>query len=93
MFKLDGIAMSDFVYPTFCGLCRMHDPEPTQFDYLKKVKLPFQLLKGGYAAVRKGNAVREKYGSKEKQRRFREEDRRFHRSEFRKQEARRAKLS
>jgi rRNA processing protein Gar1 len=54
-------------------------------DHLGKVKKPFQMLKGGYHIIRSGGAVTEIYGSKAKKRRFAKEDRRGHRSEFRKQ--------
>jgi hypothetical protein len=81
-FQVDGIAMSDFVYPSFFEDWK--HPAGTKFDYLGKVKKPFQMLKGGYQIIRSGGAVKQIYGSKAKERRFAKEDRRGHRSEFRK---------
>ncbi len=81
-FLIDGIAMSDFVYPAFFEGFRK--PKSTQFDYLKKVTKPFQILAGGYSLVRKGTSVTQIFGSVAKQKRFAREDRRQHRSEYRK---------
>src|SRR2546427_902927 len=48
-FSIAGIAMSDFVYPAwFEGFRKARS---AQFDYLKRVKRPFQILKGGYMIV------------------------------------------
>jgi hypothetical protein len=44
-FLVDGIAMSDFVYPAFFE--DWTHPAGTKFDHLGKVKKPFQMLKGG----------------------------------------------
>jgi hypothetical protein len=81
-FEIDGIAMSDFVYPAYFELFRK--PKSVQFDYLNKVTRPFELLKGGYAIVHRHGRVKEIYGSLAKKRRFAKEDRRFHRSSYRK---------
>lgn len=81
-FKIDGVSMSDFVYPAFFEVFRK--PNSTQFDYCKKVSKPFQILSGGYSLVRKGTTVKQVYGSKAKAKRFRREDRRLHRTEYRK---------
>ncbi len=81
-FKIGGIAMSDFVYPAYFEVFRKSGS--TQFDFCKKVSRPFQILSGGYSLVRKGTAVKQIYGSKAKSKRFRREDRRMHRSEYRK---------
>ena len=80
-FLIDGIAMSDFVYPAYFELFRK--PNSAQFDYLKKVTKPFQILKGGYSLVRKGAKVNQIFGSKAKEKKFNMEDRREHRSEYR----------
>jgi hypothetical protein len=88
-FLVDGIAMSDFVYPSFFEDWK--HPAGTKFDYLGKVKKPFQMLKGGYQIIRSGGAVKQIYGSKAKERRFAKEDRRGHRSEFRKAAAKRTR--
>ncbi len=86
-FVIDGIAMSDFVYPAYFELFRK--PLSAQFDYLKLLKRPFELRKGGYSLIRKGAQVTQIFGSTAKQRRFEEEDRRLHRSEYRKARLRR----
>jgi hypothetical protein len=81
-FAIGGIAMSDFVYPAYFEIFRK--PKSAQFDYLKLITRPFELRKGGYSLVRKGEAITQIFGSKAKERRFHREDRRLHRSEFRK---------
>jgi len=80
-FLVDGIAMSDFVYPAYFEGFRA--PNSAQFDYLKKVKRPFQILKGGYSIVSKRGKITQIYGSAAKRKRFAKEDRRQHRSQFR----------
>lgn len=80
-FRIDGIAMSDFVYPAYFEAFRR--PNSAQFDYLKKVTRPFQILKGGYAIIMKGGKVTQIFGSTTKAKRFKKEDRRGHRSEYR----------
>ena len=81
-FNIVGIAMSDFVFPAYFEAFRKTGS--AQFDYLKKVSRPFQILSGGYSLVRKGTTVTQIYGSEAKQKRFRREDRRMHRGEYRK---------
>ena len=44
-YKIDGILVSDFVYPAWF---QSHSPAKTQFDFCKKIKKPFELLDGGY---------------------------------------------
>jgi hypothetical protein len=80
-FELDGIAMSDFVYPAYFEAFRK--PNSAQFDYCKKVARPFQVLSGGYSIINKGGKVTQIYGSKAKAKRFKKEIRTGHRSEFR----------
>lgn len=80
----DGIEMSDFVYPAYFDLFRLKKgAKPAQYDYLKKVKRPFQILPGGYSDMHKNGRVETKFGSPEKKKHFEKEDRRFHRSQFR----------
>jgi hypothetical protein len=76
-FSVDGIAMSDFVYPTYFDVFRK--PKSAQFDHMKKVHRPFQILKHGYMPVKEGGKLRLKPGSAEKKRQFAGEDRRLHR--------------
>ena len=80
-FTIDGIAMSDFVYPAwFEGFRKARS---AQFDYLKKVKKPFQILKGGYMIVFQNGKWTQIFGSAAKKKRFGREDRRGHRGEYR----------
>jgi hypothetical protein len=85
-FNVDGIAMSDFVFPAYFDTFRLKKPRSAQYDYLDKVKRPFQLLKGGYADIRHNRRTTEKFGSRDKAARFALEDRRWHRSQFRKRQ-------
>jgi hypothetical protein len=62
----------------------MVDGRGTKFDHLGKLKKPFSITKGGYVIVKRNGRVKEKFGSRAKARRFAQEDRRGHRSEFRK---------
>lgn len=48
-FEIDGIAMSDFVFPSYFEKFRA--PNSARFDYLNKVTKPFQILPGGYSIV------------------------------------------
>ena len=81
-FPVNGIAMSDFVYPAYFETFRK--PKSVQFDQMSQVTKPFQILKGGYQIVFKGGKYSQVFGSKAKEKRFGEEDRRGHRSKTRK---------
>ena len=80
-FVLDGVAMSDFVYPAWFEGFRK--PNSVQFDYLKRVTKPYQILKGGYMPVIVKGKWTQIHGSAGKARHFANEDRRGHRSELR----------
>jgi hypothetical protein len=80
-FVLDGIAMSDFVYPSYFESFRA--PNSTQFDLLGRVSRPFEILAGGYSIVRRGGKISQIFGSATKRERFELEDRRGHRSDYR----------
>ena len=80
-FPLDGIAITDFVYPSYFEDFRK--PNSTQFDSMKKVTRPYQLLKGGYQIIFKNGKETQIFGSKAKAKRFAKEDRRGHRSRYR----------
>lgn len=80
-FQIDGIKVSDFVYPSYFEGFRK--PKSTQFDCTKKVSKPFQLLKGGYQILFKNGKETQIFGSKSKARSFQREDRRGHRSQYR----------
>lgn len=80
-FLVDGIQMSNFLYPAWFE--PFHHPRGTKFDHLGLLAKPFSVRKGGYAVTRKHGKVSKKFGSKAKEKRFAKEDRRGHRSEFR----------
>jgi hypothetical protein len=73
--------MSDFVYPAYFQM--FQNSRRVKLDYLERVQQPFQILKGGYSVIRKRGKVVIKHGSPAKGKRFGREDRRFHRSEYR----------
>jgi hypothetical protein len=87
-YPVDGIAMTDFVYPSYFET--FHKSNSVQFDRLKKVTKPFQILSGGYQIIFKSGKWTQIYGSEAKKKRFQKEDRRGHRSEQRKRMLRRA---
>jgi hypothetical protein len=81
-FMVDGIAMSNFVHPSWFEPFK--HPPGTKFDHLGLLKKPFSMTKGGYVIVKKNGKVTQQFASKAKEKRFAREDRRGHRSEFRK---------
>jgi hypothetical protein len=81
-FEVDGIAMSNFVHPAWFEPFK--HPPGTKFDHLGLLKEPFSMTKGGYVIMKKNGKVSQKFGSAAKAQRFAREDRRFHRSEYRK---------
>src|SRR5690348_13196811 len=81
-FLVNGIPMSDFVYPSYFEVFRKAGS--VQFDAVGKVTKPFQLLSGGYQIVFNGRSWTQVFGSKSKEKAFAKEDRRGHRSELRK---------
>jgi len=81
-FPVNGIQMSDFIYPAYFEVFRK--PNSVQFDQMKLVTKPFQILKGGYQIVMKNGKETQVFGSAAKQKRFEKEDRRGHRSLTRK---------
>ena len=85
-FKVNGIPMSDFVYPAYFEV--FHKPGSVKFDHLNKVSRPFQILSGGYQIIFKNGKWSQIHGSKSKKRLFAHEDRRQHRSEIRRQKGR-----
>jgi hypothetical protein len=82
-FAVDGIPMSDFVYPSYFESFRK--PKSARFDAMNKVTRPFQILPGGYQTVFKSGKWTQLTGSRAKAKAFAKEDRRGHRSEQRKQ--------
>lgn len=87
-FQVDGIPMSDFVYPSYFEV--FHKPGSVPFDHMKKVGKPFEILAGGYQIVFKSGKWKQVFGSAAKAKRFSREDRRGHRSEERGRKLRRA---
>jgi hypothetical protein len=81
-FKVDDIEMSNFVHPSWFEPFK--HPPGTKYDHLGLLKNPFSMTKGGYVIVKKDGQVTQKFGSKAKEKRFAIEDRRGHRSEYRK---------
>lgn len=81
-FDVDGAEMSNFVHPSWFEPFK--HPPGTKFDHLGRLKNPFSMTKGGYVIVKKKGNVSQLYGSKAKEKRFAIEDRRGHRSEYRK---------
>lgn len=79
-FQVNGLLMSNFVYPAWFG-------EPgSQFDHVNVLDKPFTLAKGGYATTTAvGGQPSQVFGSQEKQMRFADEDRRGRRGSLRKQ--------
>jgi hypothetical protein len=84
-FKVDGVPMTDFVYPAYFEAFRK--PGSAKFDHLKKVGKPFQILSGGYQIIFKNGKWSQTFGSEAKKKRFAKEDRRGHRSEQRERAA------
>lgn len=79
-FPVKGLAMSDFVYPAFFE--EFHCPNSVQFDHMKMVTSPFQILEEGYAPVKKAGKLILR-STPEKKNELRKEVRDLHRSEFR----------
>jgi hypothetical protein len=77
-FAVNGVPMSDFVYPAWFEGFRK--PGSVQFDYLKKVRQPFEILAGGYMPIYRDGTWSQIFGSAEKAERFAREDRRGHRT-------------
>jgi len=80
-FDIDGIPMSDFVYPAYFEC--FHKANSIRFDHSRKVRRPFQILPGGYQQVFKRGRWKEIFRSTRKAKRFAREDRRGHRTQQR----------
>jgi hypothetical protein len=81
-FPVDGILMSNFVHPSWFEPFK--HPSGTKFDHLGLLTKPFSMTKGGYMIIKKKGKVTEVFASKAKEKRFAQEHRRGHRSEYRK---------
>lgn len=73
--------MTDFVYPAYFET--FHKKASTRFDHMEKLQRPFDLHKGGYQSYWVSGKEKTEWGSKTKEVRFKQEDRRGHRSSFR----------
>jgi hypothetical protein len=82
-FKVNGIPMSDFVFPSYFE--DFHPKGSVVFDQMKKVTKPFEILGGGYQIVFKNGKWTQIFASARKKKAFAKEDRRGHRSEMRSQ--------
>jgi hypothetical protein len=80
-FQIDGIEMSNFVYPSWFE--NWKHPPKTKYDHTGMLKKPFSMTKGGYMITMVAGRVKQVFGSKRKAKRFAREDRRMHRSESR----------
>ena len=80
-FKVNGIPMTNFVYPTYFEA--FHKPGSVKFDHLNALNKPFQIHAGGYQCVLKDGKWVPIHGSAEKKKRFAREDRRGRRGEQR----------
>ncbi len=79
-FDVLGEKMTNFITPQWFE--NIKHPAGTKYDYLGLVKKPFQLLRGGYAAIQRPNGQwTQIFGSKPKEKRWMKEDRRGHRNE------------
>jgi len=81
-FTVDSVEMSNFVHPAWFE--PFDHPAGTKFDHLGLLEKPFSMSKGGYMITKKKGKVGQQFGSKAKERRFEQEDRKGHRSEYRK---------
>jgi len=81
-FNVNGVPMSDFVYPSYFEVFRKAGS--VKFDEMNKVNKPFQILSGGYQIIFKNGKWSQVFGSAAKKKNFAKEDRRGHRSETRK---------
>jgi hypothetical protein len=82
VFTIDGIEMSDFVYPAYFEA--FHKPGSMQFDEMDKVKRPFEIRPGGYQQLYWRGRWRNYTVRETTAERLAREDRRYHRSELRK---------
>jgi len=80
-FELDGVAMTNFVYPSYFEM--FHKKGSTRFDHMGVLKRPFEIHKDGYQSYWLDGKEDTMWGGKAKRVRFEKEDRRGHRCTFR----------
>jgi hypothetical protein len=73
-FEIDGLAMSNFVYPAYFE--HFHEPGSVKFDHLGRIREPFGLSPGGYQHVFTDGRWDKHHGSISKREREAERDRR-----------------
>jgi hypothetical protein len=73
-FGIDGIPMSNFVYPSWFEGFRK--PKSDKFDDLGSCQKPFEIRPGGYMSIFKDGQWTQIFGSKRHEARFQREDRR-----------------
>lgn len=83
-FLVDGIAMANFLHPSWFEPFK--HARGTKYDHLGLLSAPFTISKGGYVIVKQKGKVKERHGSPAKAKRFARERRHGHRSEHRKGE-------
>jgi hypothetical protein len=81
VFPVDGLWMCNFVHPAWFE--PFDHPPGTKFDHLGLLKAPFTLRSTGYVTIMRRGKVKDVFGSPRKATRFAREDRRGHRSEYR----------
>ena len=67
-FDVNGIAMSNFVFPAWFEGFRA--PRSTQFDYLNHCTQPFELRPGGYISIYKNGTWQQIFGSSQAEQSF-----------------------
>jgi len=80
-FRVDGIHMTNFVYPTYFE--SFHKPGSVRFDHLGEINKPFEVHAGGYQGIYRNGKWVQLFGSPAKKKRFKREDRRGHRGDRR----------
>ncbi len=85
-FEIDGIAVTNFVYPAYFEA--FHKKGATRFDHMGTLDRPFTLHLGGYQCYSVDGKEKTEWGSKPKRARFEKEDRRGHRSSVRRKKTR-----
>lgn len=80
-FMVNGIRMTDFVYPAYFE--SFHKPGSVKFDHLRVLRRPFQIHVRGYQSVYVNGKWTTRFGSRAKQKQFEQEDRRGRRAERR----------
>ncbi len=80
-FKIDGVDVTNFLYPAAFESFRK--AKSTKFDHLNLTTKPFQILKGGYSVVMVNGRVSQVFGSTAAKRAMEKQDRRLHRGHWR----------